>query len=69
MGQAESQIFLIQTFPISNIIFLQTVLRLSRGFSMETFRTHEYGLPLVRGGRLEGPHVFGFLICAFVSEL
>ena len=57
------------TLIISNIIFLQSVLRLSRGFSMEMFRTHEYGIPLVRGGHLEGPHVFGFLICAFVSEL
>ena len=25
---------------------------------METFRTHEYGIPLVRGGHLEGPHVW-----------
>ena len=33
---------------------------------METFRTHEYGIPLVGGGHLEGPHVFGFLICPLV---
>ena len=36
---------------------------------METLCPHEYDIPLVRGGHLEGPHVFGFLICAFVSEL
>ena len=42
---------------------------LSRGFSMDTLRTHEYDIPLDRGGHLEGPHVFSFLIGAFVSEL
>ena len=31
---------------------------MSCSFSMETFRTHEYGIPLVRGGDLEGPRVF-----------
>ena len=31
---------------------------------MEILRTHEYGFALVRGGHLEGPHVFGFLIHA-----
>ena len=29
----------------------------------------KYDIPLVRGGHLEGQHVFGFLICAFVCEL
>ena len=48
---------------------LKDNLRLKRGFSMETLCPHEYDIPLVRGGHLEGPHVFGFLICAFVSEL
>ena len=48
---------------------LKDNLCLSRGFSMETLCPHEYDIPLVRGGHLEGPHVFGFLICAFVSEL
>ena len=46
-----------------------TFLKFQMHRNMETFRTHEYGIPLVRGGHLEGPHVFGFLICAFVSEL
>ena len=32
---------------------------------METFRIHKYDIPLVRGGHLEGPHVFGFLIHGF----
>ena len=48
---------------------LKDNLRLKRGFSMETLCPHEYDIPLVRWGHLEGPHVFGFLICAFVSEL
>ena len=48
---------------------LKDNLRLSHSFSMETLSPHEYDIPLVRGGHLEGPHVFGFLICAFVSEL
>ena len=38
-------------------------------FSEETLNTHKYDIPVVRGGHLEGPHVFGILICAFVSEL
>ena len=42
---------------------------LKRGFSMETLRPHEYDTPLARVVHWEGPHVFGFLICAFVSEL
>ena len=42
---------------------------LSHSFLTETLCPHEYDIPLVRGGHLEGPHVFGFLICAFVSEL
>ena len=37
--------------------------------SMEKLGTHEYDIPLVRGGHLEGPHVFVFLIHAFVLEL
>ena len=57
-----------QPFPPRKNLFTFSV-TLCRGFSMETFRTHEYGIPLVRGAHLEGPHVFGFLICAFVSEL
>ena len=48
---------------------LKDNLRLKRGFSIEILCPHEYDIPLVRGGHLEGPHVFGFLICAFVSEL
>ena len=40
-------------------------MRMSRGFSMDTLRPHEYDIPLDRGGHLEGPHVFGFLINAF----
>ena len=43
-------------------------MRMSRGFSMDTLRPHEYDIPLDRGGHLEGPHVFGFywlLISAF----
>ena len=48
---------------------LKDDLCLSRGFSMETLRPHDYGIPLVRGGHLEGPHVFGFLINAFPSEI
>ena len=38
-------------------------------FSEETLHTQKYDIPVVRGGHLEGPHVFGILICAFVSEL
>ena len=44
-------------------------MQMSRGFSMDTLRPHEYDIPLDRGGHLEGPHVFGFLIHAFPSEL
>ena len=44
-------------------------LRLKRGFSMETLCSHEYDIPLVSGGHLEGPHVFGFLIHTFPSEI
>ena len=33
---------------------------------MEMLRTHEYGIPLVRVGHGEGPHVFTFLISALV---
>ena len=54
------------------IIYLSTNLYgsvLSRGFSMDTLRTHEYDIPLDRGGHLEGPYVFGFLIHAFPSEI
>ena len=39
-------------------------MRMSRRFSMDTLRPHEYDIPLDRGGHLEGPHVFGFLINA-----
>ena len=42
-------------------------MRMSRGFSMDTLRPHEYDIPLDRGGHLEGPHVFGFLINAFLG--
>ena len=48
---------------------LKDNLRLKRGFSMETLFLHEYDIPLVRGGHLEGPHVFGFLIHVFPSEM
>ena len=48
---------------------LKDNLRLKRGFSMETLCPHEYDIPLVRGGHLEGPHVFGFLIHVFPSEI
>ena len=44
-------------------------LRLKRGFSMETLCPHEYDIPLVSGGHLEGPHVFGFLMHVFPSEI
>ena len=44
---------------------LKDNLCLKRGFSMETLCPHEYDIPLVRGGHLEGPHVFGFLIHVF----
>ena len=36
---------------------------------MEMLCTHEYGILLVRVGHGEGPHVFTFLISAFVFEL
>jgi len=36
---------------------------------METLCPHEYDIPVVRGGHLEGPHVFGFLIHAFLPLL
>ena len=36
---------------------------------MEILRTHEYDISLVRGGHLEGPDVFGFLIHAFPIEI
>ena len=48
---------------------LKDKLRLSRGLSMEILCPHEYDIPLIRGGHLEGPHVFRFLLCTFVSEL
>ena len=48
---------------------LKDNLRLSRGFWMETLCPHEYDIPVVRGGHLEGPHVFGFLIHAFPSKI
>jgi len=32
---------------------------------METLRPYDNDIPLVRGGYLEGPYVFGFLIHAF----
>ena len=41
-------------------------MRMPRGFSMDTLLSHEYDIPLDRGGHLEGPHVFGFLINAFL---
>ena len=39
------------------------------GFLMETLCPHEHDIPVLRGGHLEGPHVFGFLIHAFPSEI
>ena len=48
---------------------LKDNLRLKRGFSMQALCPHEYDIPSVRGGHLEGPHVFGFLIHAFPSEI
>ena len=48
---------------------LKDNLRLKRGFSIKTLCPHENDIPLVRGGHLEGPNVFGFLICPLVSEL
>jgi len=48
---------------------LKDNLLLKRGFSMETLRSHEYDIPFVRGGHLEGTHVFGFLIHVFPSEI
>ena len=42
-------------------------MRMLRRFSMDTLRPHEYDIPLDRGGHLEGPHVFGFLINAFLG--
>ena len=48
---------------------LKDYLRLKRGFSMETLCPHEYDIPLFRGGHLEGPHVFGFLIHVFPFEI
>ena len=44
-------------------------MRMSRGFSMDTLRPHEYDIPLDRGGHLEGPHVFGFLINTFLGPI
>ena len=44
-------------------------LRWKHHFSMEILRTHEYDISLVRGGHLEGPHVFGFLIHAFPFKI
>ena len=43
------------------------VLWLFRCFWMDTLCPHEYDILVVRGGHLEGPHVFGFLI--HVSEI
>ena len=48
---------------------LKEDLCLSRGFSMETLRPHEYDIPVVTGDHLEGAHVLGFLIHAFPSEI
>ena len=36
---------------------------------METLFPYEYDIPVVRGGHLEGPHVFGFLIHVFPSKI
>ena len=36
---------------------------------MEILRIHDYDISLVRGGHLEGPDVFGFLIHAFPIEI
>ena len=55
--------------PTSIHLGLKDNLRLKCGFSMETLCPHEYDIPLVRGGHLEGPHVFGFLIHVFPSEI
>ena len=48
---------------------LKDNLCLSRGFSMETLCPYECDILLVRGGHLEGPHVFRFLMLAFPSEI
>ena len=42
---------------------------LSRRFSVDTLCPHEYDMLVVRGGHLEGPHVFGLLMHAFPSEI
>ena len=47
---------------------LKDDLPLSRGFSMETLRTHEYDIPLARVDHGEGPQVLTFLISAFVLK-
>ena len=61
----------IQSLSLNYIkqLGLKDNLRLKCGFSMETLRPHEHDVPLVRGGHLEGPHVFGFLMHAFPSEI
>ena len=48
---------------------LKDNLHLKLGLSMETLCPHEYDIPLVKGGHLEGPHVFGFLIHVFPCEI
>ena len=42
---------------------------MKHGVSMETLCPHECDIPLVRGGHLEGPHGFRFLIYVFPSEI
>ena len=47
-------------FGLSFVWFLRGV---------ETLRPHEYDIPVVRGGQMEGPDVFGFLIHSYPSEI
>ena len=54
---------------LSSNLCKSCLLCLSRGFSMVTLCPHEYDILVVRGGHLEGPHVFGFLIHALPSEI
>ena len=48
---------------------LEDHLCLWRGFSIKMLWTHEYGISLVLVDHGEGPHVFTFLLWAFVFEL
>ena len=48
---------------------LKDHVHLWRGPSIQMLCTHEYDIPLARVDHGEGPHVFTFLISAFVFEL